>query len=206
LGCVVVVHERKVSPEPVPGKGRAKQITPAMVQCALGEGCGCGLRHEGAAPGHRDLGRRDGCVDVGPRLGSPSKRLVEANSGSSGRRQNGWTQARRGSRRRLTEGVACRSRRSFDGGQPCFARRRQVGPWRRIESHLRELAEAGPNVNRRMGSHDLAGPRPSVSPTPRGSRSEKILRSAPAGGRHREPAAYACEAASRCCRRRRARR
>lgn len=105
LGCVVV-HGSKVSPEPARGKGRAEPIAPATDHCALGEGCGCGLSHEGAAPGPRVLGRRDGSADAGPRFGSESRSLGEANSGPIGLRQDGWAKLRGWSRHRFTEGVA----------------------------------------------------------------------------------------------------
>jgi len=106
---------------------------------------------------------------------------------------------------RSTKGVAWGSSRSYlDRRQACFARRLPVRPWRGTVRQLREPAV--PSGDRRMGAHEGPGPRPSVSLT-RGSRCEEIFSTAPpAGGRHREPAAYACEAASRCWRRRRARR
>lgn len=100
----------------------------------------------------------------------------------------------------------CPSRNFLDGRQPCLARRLEVWPWQRIVRQLRE--PAAPSADRRLGAHDLPGPRACVSLT-RGSRGEEIFSTAPpAGGRCREPAAYAREATSRvsrCCRRRRAR-
>lgn len=53
LGCIVVVPEGKVSPEPAAGKRKAELIGPATGHCTLSECCGCGLSHKGATPGHR---------------------------------------------------------------------------------------------------------------------------------------------------------
>ena len=204
LGCVVV-HGSKVSPEPDPGKGRAETTAPATAHGALGEGCGCCLRHEGAAPGHRDLGRWDGSVEAGPRFGSESRSLVEANSGPSGLCQNGWPQTRRGSRRRLTEGVAW--------SLPQLPRR-QAALLRTPSAGVAVVPDRAPargagraQRQAKNGFSRWAWTPPSVSLTPPGSRSAEILGGAPPpGGRHREPAAYAGEAAARCWRRRRARR
>jgi len=66
---------RKLSSEPVSGKGRAEPTARATGRGVLGQGCKWGLRQQDAASGQRALGQRGGTAAAGSQASNANHRL-----------------------------------------------------------------------------------------------------------------------------------